>query len=118
TQAYTNGLGVWDKQVIAYGYGAGDEQALATVLRENRALGLQFISDRDARAPAGSHPDAHLWDNGSDAVTELERVLDVREEAMQRFGLSALADGKPLSQLHNVFVPVYALHRYQTEAAV
>lgn len=115
TDAYTEGLGVWDLQVIAYGYGKADP---ATVLAQNRRLGLSFISDRDARATGGAHPDAHLWDNGSDAVTELERILAVRQTALAQFGLGNLADGRPLSELHQVFVPMYLLHRYQAEAAV
>ncbi|PHR66453.1 MAG: peptidase [Idiomarina sp.] len=113
--AYTEGVGLWDMQVIAYGYGKGDP---ATVLEQNRRLGLSFISDRDARAAGGAHPDAHLWDNGSDAVTELERVLAVRETALKQFGLGNLADGRPLSELQNLLVPMYLLHRYQAEAAV
>ncbi|OZB06221.1 MAG: peptidase [Idiomarina sp. 34-48-12] len=113
--AYTEGVGVWDMQVIAYGYGKADP---ATVLEQNRRLGLGFISDRDARAVGGAHPDAHLWDNGSDAVTELERVLAVRETALKQFGLGNLADGRPLSELQNLLVPMYLLHRYQAEAAV
>ncbi|WP_339878855.1 zinc-dependent metalloprotease [Pseudidiomarina gelatinasegens] len=113
--AYTEGLGIWDMQVVAYGYGNGD---LDNVLAQNKRLGLQFISDRDARAAGGAHPDAHLWDNGSDAVTELERVLAVRKTALQRFGLGNLAAGRPLSELNNVLVPMYLLHRYQVEAAV
>jgi len=113
--AYTNRIGLWDMQVVAYGYGNGD---LDQVLAQNKRLGLQFISDRDARAAGGAHPDAHLWDNGSDAVTELERLLAVRQTALQQFGLGNLANGRPLSELQNVLVPVYLLHRYQAEAAV
>ncbi len=113
--AYTEGLGIWDKQVVAYGYGDGDP---AAVLAKNKELGLQFISDRDARPAGGAHPDAHLWDNGSDAVTELERILAVRATALEQFGLANLADGQPLSQLQNVLAPIYLLHRYQVEAAV
>jgi hypothetical protein len=33
---------------------------------------VYFISDRDARDPGGMHPNAHLWDNGKDPVTELK----------------------------------------------
>lgn len=113
--AYTNRIGLWDMQVVAYGYGDGD---LAQILAQNKRLGLQFISDRDARAAGGAHPDAHLWDNGSDAVTELERVLAVRHTALNQFGLGNLAPGRPLSELQNIFVPIYLLHRYQAEAAV
>ena len=113
--AYTEGVGLWDMQVIAYGYGSADPES---VLAQNRRLGLSFISDRDARAAGGAHPDAHLWDNGSDAVTELERVLAVRKTALEQFGLGNLADGRPLSELQNLLVPMYLLHRYQAEAAV
>lgn len=114
-QAYKEGIGLWDKRVIAYGYGT---EPLAAVLAQNRALGLSYISDRDARAAGGAHPDAHLWDNGSDAVTELERVLAVRQTALENFGLANLAPNEPISRLRDIFVPMYLLHRYQTEAAV
>ncbi|MDX1705852.1 zinc-dependent metalloprotease [Pseudidiomarina sp.] len=114
-EAYTNELGLWDKQVIAYGYG---DAAPETIIERNKQLGLEFISDRDARAAGGAHPDAHLWDSGSDAVTELERVLAVRRTALSRFGLDNLPAGVPLSRLNQVLVPMYLLHRYQVEAAV
>lgn len=115
TDAYTEGLGLWDKQVVAYGYGQGDP---ADVLAQNRQLGLSFISDSDARAAGGGHPDAHLWDNGSDAVTELERILAVRQHVLANFSLANLAPQQPISRLHQVLVPMYLLHRYQVEAAV
>lgn len=113
--AYTEGVGVWDKQVVRYGYG---DEPLAEILHENRQLGLAFISDADARPAGGAHPDAHLWDNGSDAVTELERILAVRQQALQHFGLDNLAPAHAVSELRTLLVPVYLLHRYQTEAAV
>jgi hypothetical protein len=113
--AYTEGLGLWDQQVVAYGYGTGDA---AAVLGKNRQLGLSFISDSDARAVGGGHPDAHLWDNGSDAVTELERILAVRQQVLANFSLANLAPNEPVSRLQQVLVPMYLLHRYQVEAAV
>ncbi|WP_417656123.1 zinc-dependent metalloprotease [Pseudidiomarina aestuarii] len=113
--AYKEGIGLWDKRVVAYGYGT---EPLAAVIEQNRALGLSYISDRDARPAGGAHPDAHLWDNGSDAVTELERILAVRQTALENFGLANLAPNEPISRLQDIFVPMYLLHRYQTEAAV
>lgn len=113
--AYAEGLGLWDKQVVAYGYGSADP---STVLAQNKQLGLSFISDADARASGGGHPDAHLWDNGSDAVTELERILAVRQQVLSNFGLANLAPQQPVSRLQQVLVPMYLLHRYQVEAAV
>ncbi|WP_258807188.1 zinc-dependent metalloprotease [Pseudidiomarina sp. CB1] len=113
--AYAEGIGLWDKQVVRYGYG---DTSLSAILDENQQLGLSFISDADARPAGGAHPDAHLWDNGSDAVTELERVLAVRRTALQQFGLANLANGAVVSDLRTLLVPLYLLHRYQTEAAV
>lgn len=121
--AYDVGLGVWDKQVIAYGYSdfggmpSATEQ-LARILDKNKSLGLGFISDRDARPTGGAHPTAHLWDNGSNPVTELERLLTVREQVLTSFSKAFLNDSEPLSRLQEFFVPVYLLHRYQAEAAV
>ncbi len=113
--AYAEGIGLWDKQVVRYGYG---DDSLSSILAENQQLGLSFISDADARPVGGAHPDAHLWDNGSDAVTELERVLAVRRTALEQFGLANLANGAPVSDLRTLLVPMYLLHRYQLEAAV
>lgn len=123
SNAYTEGLGVWDKQVLAYGYSdfggmpSSDEQ-LARILDENKTLNLSFISDRDARPAGGAHPQAHLWDNGSEPVTELERLLSVRQQVLDNFSKDMLNSDQPLSQLQSIFVPIYLLHRYQTEAAV
>jgi hypothetical protein len=113
--AYAEGIGLWDKQVVRYGYGDG---SLSEILKENQQLGLSFISDADARPVGGAHPDAHLWDNGSDAVAELERVLAVRRTALQQFGLANLQNDSAVSDLRTLLVPMYLLHRYQTEAAV
>lgn len=122
-EAYAEGLGVWDKQVIAYGYSdfggmPSSSEQLARILEKNKTLNLSFISDRDARPQGGAHPYAHLWDNGSDPVTELERLLSVRQQVLTHFSKDMLAPDQPLSQLQAVFVPMYLLHRYQTEAAV
>ncbi|RUO67265.1 zinc-dependent metalloprotease [Idiomarina ramblicola] len=121
--AYAEGLGIWDKQVLAYGYSdfggmPSSSEQLARILEKNKTLNLHFISDRDARPASGAHPLAHLWDNGSDPVTELERLLSVRQQVLGSFSKDMLQPEQPLSQLQAIFVPVYLLHRYQTEAAV
>ncbi|MCK5558546.1 MAG: zinc-dependent metalloprotease, partial [Candidatus Hydrogenedentes bacterium] len=64
-----------------------------------------------------AHPQAHLWDNGEDAVAELDRVLKIRETALNRFSEANIARGAAMSSLEEVLVPVYFFHRYQTEAA-
>ncbi|MDV6316852.1 zinc-dependent metalloprotease [Idiomarina sp. HP20-50] len=123
TNAYTEGLGLWDKQVLAYGYSdfggmPSSADQLNRILAKNKSLNLSFISDQDARPAGGAHPFAHLWDNGSDPVTELERLLSVRQQVLENFSKDMLEPQQPLSQLQAIFVPIYLLHRYQTEAAV
>jgi hypothetical protein len=120
--AYAEGIGEWDKVSIAYGYqhfppGADEARALDALLRAAHAKGLRFLSDDEARDPAGSSPVAHLWDNGASALDELERVLALRRAALGRFSPAAIPPGAPMSSLADTLVPVYLMHRYQTEAA-
>jgi hypothetical protein len=115
SHAYATGIGAWDKVAITYGYGEGIDPA--DVLLRAQKQGLYFITDEDARPPGSAHPHAHLWDNGPDPAAELDRVLTVRAAALKRFGLEAIPVGTPVSQLADVLVPLYLMHRYQTEAA-
>jgi hypothetical protein len=121
--AYDTGVGEWDRVAIAYGYqdfpaGTDEDVALAKIVEGARANGLTFLSDKDARPRGGAHPQAHLWDNAVDPAAELERVMDVRRAALERFGEGAIRGGRPLATLEEVLVPLYLHHRYQTEAAV
>ena len=119
--AYTNQIGDWDKVSINYGYadfvaGTNEAMALNKIIADAGKNGLTFISDRDARDPAGLHPAAHLWDVGKDAVTGLKDVLKVREKALAQFGLYNIRNGMPMAMLEDVLVPIYLFHRYQVEA--
>lgn len=105
--AYTDALGEWDKMAIGWGY-------LGKSLTLDR---LRFLSDQDARDQGGASPVAHLWDNGANAVDELNRVMQVRRKILARFGEDNLPMGEPMSSLGDTLVPMYLLHRYQTEAA-
>jgi hypothetical protein len=121
SKIYTDEIGLWDKRAITYGYqdfpkGTNEASALNQMLEENSKNGLQFIADADARAAGGMHPNAHLWDNQSDAVDGLMQTFAVRTKAMQQFGEDALKVGTPLAQLEDYLVPVYNYHRYQYEA--
>ncbi|MBI4540940.1 MAG: zinc-dependent metalloprotease [Gemmatimonadetes bacterium] len=120
--AYDTGIGEWDKVAIAYGYqdfpgGTDADAALDSILTEARARGITFLTDQDARPAGSAHPLVHLWDNGRDAVAELERVMRVRRSALDRFGETAIRNGMPLATLEEVLVPLYLHHRYQVEAA-
>jgi len=119
--AYASGIGDWDKISIRYGYAElpADETEMAVLsdfLEKARAGGYAFISDPDSRASRQAHPRSHLWDNGADAVAELERLIDLREHALSRFGHRSIANGRPFSDLEEILVPVYFYHRYQVEA--
>jgi hypothetical protein len=121
-EAYTNEIGEWDKISIQYGYtefptGTNEAAALDKLLTDALKNGLSFISDRDARDAGGLHPNAHLWDAGTDAVTELKRVMGVRKTALSKFGENNIRKGTPMAMLEDVLVPIYLLHRYQVEAA-
>lgn len=121
SNAYDQKIGDWDKASISFGYsdfptGTNETNALNKILTDASSKGLQFISDQDARRPGGLHPQAHLWDNGSDAVTELKEVMKVRNVALSNFSEKNIRTGMPMAMLEDVLVPVYFAHRYQVEA--
>jgi hypothetical protein len=121
--AYAVNIGIWDKVAVNYGYrqfadSAAEPAALDAILREATKSGLVYISDEDARPQGGAHPFAHLWDNGTDAADELARIMKIRAAALARFGENAIPAGVPLAELEDTLVPLYLMHRYQTEAAI
>ncbi|MEJ0106841.1 MAG: zinc-dependent metalloprotease [Bacteroidota bacterium] len=121
SNAYANGIGEWDKVSVNWGYqdfpqGTDEKTALNKILADAYNKGFQFISDRDARAPGGLHPTAHLWDNGTNPVDELKTAMKVREKALGQFGEKDIRPGVPMAFLEDVLVPVYLYHRYQVEA--
>ena len=123
SHAYAAGLGEWDKVTIQYGYsdfapGVDEKAVLNAILQKALARGISFLTDQDARPASSSHPQVHLWDNGKNAVDELDRVLNVRAKALSQFGENAIREGESMALLEDVLVPVYLFHRYQTEAAV
>jgi len=121
--AYETGIGEWDKTAIIWGYqdfpaGTDEAAALRAILSEARGRGVTFISDQDARPQGSAHPQAHLWDNGSDAPRELDRMMDVRRVALNRLSEKAIRMGQPLATIEEALVPLFLHHRFQTEAAV
>ena len=122
SNAYATGIGDWDKVSIAFGYqdfapGVDEHAELNKIISSALARGLRYLTDQDARPPGSSSSLAHLWDSGSNAVDELNRLMQVRAAALRRFGENNIREGAPLSTIEDALVPVYMLHRYQVEAA-
>ena len=122
-EAYDVGIGEWDVVTVKYSYtqfnsDEEEKEGLEQILNDAEKDGYYYISDTDARPQGGAHPIAHLWDNGQDAVEMLELEMDIRQSALQKFGMSSIPEGRPLAQLEEVLVPLYLHHRYQVEAAV
>src|SRR5216684_1694400 len=89
SDAYATGIGEWDKVSIAFGYqdfpaGTDEHAALDKILMDSYGRGLRYLTDQDARPAGSSSSVTHLWDAGSNAVDELNRLMQVRAEALQR----------------------------------
>jgi hypothetical protein len=122
THAYATGIGAWDKVTINWGYrqypaGTDERAAGDQILHDAFASGQRFLTDQDARPFGSASSLAHMWDDGTNAIDELARVLHVRELALARFGEANIRRGAPLATLEDALVPLYMLHRYQVEAA-
>ena len=122
SEAYAVGIGDWDKVSVAYSYSEfnseNEKNELNNILDNAYNDGLRFITDSDARAKSGAHANAHLWDNENDVVKGLDNILAVRDKAINDFSKFNIKSYETYSKLEDVFVPLYFLHRYQTEAVV
>jgi hypothetical protein len=122
SDAYATGIGEWDKASIAWGYsefaaGTDEKLALGKILANAFGRGLRYLTDQDARPASSSSSVAHLWDSGSNAVDELNRLMQVRAAALRRFGEKNIREDAPLATIEDALVPIFMLHRYQVEAA-
>ncbi|TVZ27779.1 uncharacterized protein DUF5117 [Gillisia sp. Hel_I_86] len=119
--AYSTGIGAWDKITVKYSYAdlpseVKEKEFLNSVLAEASEKELRFITDSDARASGGANAFGHLWDNGSSPAEGLKDLLEIRKKAIANFSVDNIRAGESYSTLEDVFVPLYFLHRYQTEA--
>ncbi|HVV56590.1 MAG TPA: zinc-dependent metalloprotease [Mucilaginibacter sp.] len=122
SEAYATGIGGWDKRAIMYGYqdfpaGTNEDEALKNMITETLKEGYLFISDDDARPAGSAHPQAHLWDSGTNAADELNRLMVIRRHVLDNFSEKAIRQDAPMATLEEVLVPMYLMHRYQVEAA-
>src|ERR1700719_3251750 len=122
SDGYATGIGDWDKVSISWGYrdfaaGTDEHAALDKILIDAFGRGLRYLTDQDARPAGSSSSVAHLWASGSNAVDELNRIMQVRAAALRRFGENNVREGVPLATIEDVLAPIYLLHRFQVEAA-
>lgn len=120
SEAYDVNIGEWDQFAIRYGYTQfteNEEEELNDIISEWIDAGYQYIMDSDARPQSGAHAQAHLWDGGTNAAAELNRLIDIRSKVLSNFSESAIQTGEPISSIEEVLVPMYFIHRYQIEGA-
>lgn len=122
TDAYAKGIGEWDKIAITLAYrqfpaNLDPKKELDKLVHDYMSKGQRFLTDQDARPAGSAHPYTHLWDNGANAVDELNRVLKIRSVVLKNFSEKKIPPGTPMATLEEVLVPMYMFHRYQVEAA-
>ena len=121
SEAYDDKIGEWDKRTVLYAYqdfaeGVDADAEREEIMAETIASGLKYVADMDSRSAATAHPDGNLWDNGEDAIVELQHLLRVRDIALGNFSEKTIRLGRPLANIEEVLVPIYLLHRFQIEA--
>lgn len=120
--AYRTGTSDWDHFLVAHGYGEfpADREAaeLARLRAEITAKGYAYMSDADARVGGDVHAEGVLWDIPGDPLDGLDHLLRVRKAALARFAEGALPPDRQAGDAERRLVPIYLLHRYQTEAAM
>ena len=119
--AYDTKIGDWDKVTVEYSYqdfpkNTNEDEALNTILTKGFKDGMRYLSDADARPQGSASATAHLWDNGENIYDELNNLLAIRKTAIRNFSANNIKFNEPYSVLEDVFVPLYFLHRFQTEA--
>ena len=121
SDAYGTGIGAWDKRTVLYAYqdfpeSLDEDAERQRIIEETLASGLLYVADEDSRDPGNAHPHGNLWDNGKDAMAELEHLLKVRSVALANFGERNIRPGRPLASIEEALVPIYLLHRFQIQA--
>ena len=121
SRAYAMGIGDYDKASIIWGYqdfpaNVNEKDELEKIVQNTLKKGLRFLTDQDARPEGSVSPTTHLWDNGSDPITELKRVMELRKIALREFTEKKITKATPMANLEEVLVPMYMYHRFQVEA--
>lgn len=123
SNAYAVGAGAFDKFSVKFAYSqfsanANETAELEKIISQGVSEGMLYISDGDGRGIGTAHPDASIWDNGSDPIAYLRFEMDVRRIGLNNFGLNSIPKGTPLSELEAKLIPLYLHHRYQLVSAL
>lgn len=121
SRVYPEGVGTWDRLMVAYTYGTADGpagDAARKALIETASRDHRYLSDEIARPAGAAHPNAALHDTGEDAVAALATALGVRDAALARLNAGSVAPGHPIARFHEVFATVYFHHAAQLRATV
>ena len=114
---YDDEIGDWDKVAVTYTYqdfpaGADEQEELRAIIDEAWDRDVIYMTNQDMSA----QPRVHQWANGDDPVLELNRMMEVRRHALNRFGERSIKLNQPLAELEEVLVPLYLHHRFQVPA--
>jgi hypothetical protein len=117
SKAYADGIGSWDKRAVMWGYSqfkdnAAESAGLDQIIKETLAQGFQYIPD----IGGNTHPASNQWDDGQHPVEQMDNIMKVRRNILDKFSENAIRDGEPMATLEEVLVPAYLLHRFQIEA--
>ena len=118
SKVYDNRIGEWDKVTVEYGYrqfpeGTDEDAALAKILDDAWERDVIYMSNQDLSA----NPKVDQWSNGADPAAELNRMMEIRRIALDRFDERVIKSGQPMATMEEVLVPLYLYHRFQVEAA-
>ena len=122
SNAYVQRIGAYDKVAIEWLYrefppGTDEPAALERIVMRGLDAGLEFMAHNNNNFVGAAHPYASVWDNGANLVDHLEHELRVRDIGMASFGEDMIREGRPLSDLEYVLLPLYMHHRFQLRAA-
>lgn len=118
SKVYDDKIGEWDKVTVEYGYrqfpeGTDEDAALEKILDDAWERDVIYMSNQDMSA----NPKVNQWSNGADPAAELNRMMEIRRIALDRFDERVIKSGQPMATMEEVLVPLYLYHRFQVEAA-
>ncbi|MFF2329563.1 MULTISPECIES: zinc-dependent metalloprotease [unclassified Streptomyces] len=113
--AYPAGLGPWDVFTVRYAYSRLNDEERRELIAAERTAGRRYLTDEDGHAPQSCAPHAVPWTEGSSPLADLDRILQVREAALDAFGPGCLPPERPVGERESRFAMLHLLHRYHAE---